>query len=396
MKSRLNKTLIYRAVLLCLIVASLVLLWRLNLQVLSNPKYIPVDDFAHYWAAGKLAAAGENPYDANAVQAIRNQAVGNQTTYDIVPIAWTPPWSLPLLMPFGLLGYPLARLLWLLTAVFIILLSCDVLWQVYSGGRKRLWLVWIVGFAFGPSISVLQKGQITPWLLAGTSGFLFFMTVRKNDWAAGFFAALISIKPQLFYLFWPALLFWSLKNRRWGVLLGASGGAILASLLVLGLNPGVIGSYLDAALFNTPKDWATPTIGGYLRLLFGIDQFWLQFLPVLAGFAWFGVYWQKKKEDWDWRETIPVLLFASIITAAYSWTYDQVILLPALIAALQILVSGGSKKTLWWMLAVLMAINLTDLFLHRTLDEFWFIWLAPVYCIWWWACSYYLHGKAPG
>jgi len=389
-----RKVLLYRSVLMILIAACLVLLWRLNIQVLSNPAYIPVDDFAHYWAAGKLVMIGQNPYDAGAVQAVRDQAVGQQTSYDVIPIAWTPPWSLPLLIPFGLLDYSLARLIWLLGSVLIILLSSDILWQVYSGGRKFLWLVWIIAAVFGPTISVLQKGQITPWLLAGSSGFLFFMTVRKNDWAAGLFAGLITLKPQLFYLFWPALLFWSVRNKRWGVLLGAGAGVLLAFGAVLALNPGAVSGYVQAILHNSPRDWATPTIGGYLRLVLGLEHFWLQFLPVGLGLVWFIFFWLNRQDRWDWRETFPVLLFASILTSAYSWTYDQVILLPAILAALHPLLAAGHRRMLWLMLGLLMAINLADLLLHRPLDEFWFGWLAPAYGLWWWACEHYAKNNA--
>jgi len=59
---------VYRLFLWVALAASLALLWRMNALVLSNPKYIPVDDFSHYWAAGRLNTTGGNPYDPQQVQ----------------------------------------------------------------------------------------------------------------------------------------------------------------------------------------------------------------------------------------------------------------------------------------------------------------------------------------
>lgn len=376
-----HNKLVYRSILLVALAISLGLLWQINRQVLSNPAYIPIDDFSHYWAAGRLALHGENPYDPVNIQSLRNQITGSATKYAEVPIAWTPPWSLLILIPLGALPYPLARLLWLLISISIIMVCSDNLWQIYHKDRKQLWLVWLMAFSFGPTISILQKGQITPWILAGITGFVFFTTTKPNDWMAGIFAGLISLKPQLFFLFWIALLFWVLISRRWIVLLSFSLSIVVASLPELLFNPSLVSQYIQAILYNTPKDWATPTLGGYLRLLFGIDKFYLQFLPVLIGLVWFAFYWLKNKKQWSWTDAVPATLFASILTTAYAWTYDQVILLPAILATLGRVVGLMNRKKTLIFGSLLMIVNLLDLFLHRYLDEFWFGWVAPAYLL---------------
>lgn len=375
-----------------LLMISLGILWTLNKRVLTNAEYIPVDDFGHYWAAGKLILEGRNPYDPAIVQIEREAAIGAASDYVVVPIMWTPPWTIPLTIPFGTLPYPASRLMWLLVMITCIMMCSDYLWRLYGGQRKLIGLVWICTFAFGPTISVLQKGQITPLVVAGIVGFLYTTIrsskpIKKLDLAAGLWASLITIKPQLFYLFWPILLFWCFTTRRWAVIVGSVLGTAVGVMITMLFNPIVLFQYLEAVVSNPPVAWATPTIGGYLRLIFGLEKFWLQFVFPILGLLGVTLFWVLRSRErtgftWDWITDTPVLLFASILTAAYAWTYDQVILLPAILYILAKSAQIPSRKILWTMVLSLMAINLADLILHRWFDEFWFGWVAPAYLIW--------------
>ena len=373
---------VYRLFLWVALAASLALLWRMNALVLSNPKYIPVDDFSHYWAAGRLNTTGGNPYDPQQVQQLRNRIVREETSYATIPIMWSPPWSMPFVMPFGALDYPASRLLWLIAQVTIILACAKKTWEFLGGTGRTIAMAWGITFIFGPTISVLEKGQITPLVLAGITGFVYFAEYKKNDLAAGMFAVLIALKPQLYYLFWPIMLVWTLTFRRWRVLLGGLMMSVAAILIPLVFNPSLLDQYLYAVQHYPPTDWATPTLGGYLRLVFGIDNFWLQFVPALLGLAWTGYYWQKHRKDWRWLEATPILLLISILTAPYAWTYDQVILVPAILSAGVILSRHYLNRQTLILWGVYTAISLLDLFLHRFLDEYWFGWLAPAWLTW--------------
>ncbi len=384
---------LYRILLWVALAASLVVLWKMNASVLSNPLYIPVDDFSHYWSAGKLAISGENPYDPAAVNQLKNQITGSQLQYDTTPIMYTPPWSLPVVMPFGLFGYPTARLFWLMAHVTLLMLCANWLWKIYQGNSKMVFVAWGIAFIFGPTISVLEKGQITPWVLAGIVGFLYFTEYRQNDLLAGIMVLFIALKPQLFYLFWPAFLFWAIFERKWKLLAGAAIAVILALSIPFIFNPLVISQYIQALLYYPPADWATPTIGGYLRLLLGVDKFWLQFIPTALGLIWFIYYWNKYKQQWSWSKTLPTLLLVSILSAPYAWTYDQVILLPAMLAAgIRLMKDPRDRRIIFFGLAFLL-ISLLDLFLHRVWDEFWFGWLAPALLIWYYAVMHYFPEK---
>jgi hypothetical protein len=154
---------------------------------------------------------------------------------------------------------------------------------------------------------------------------------------AGASILLISVKPQVL-LFWPVWLAWA-PARRYFILAGTLLALIVALLVSLAFNPSVLAHYRGPVLDRPPDFWATPTIGYWLRVVFGMDKFWLQFVPVLFGLAWSAMYFWPRRQDFSWSATLPILGFASLITSAYTWTYDQIILVPA-----QIEIQPGWRK----------------------------------------------------
>src|SRR5262249_38214243 len=86
-------------------------------------------DFAEYWARRRSVSSGETPYAPVRVGELEH-AIGR----DGAPLMMcNPPWTLPLVLPFGLLPARLAHLLWLLLSFGAVLGSADVLWREYGG-----------------------------------------------------------------------------------------------------------------------------------------------------------------------------------------------------------------------------------------------------------------------
>lgn len=373
---------LYRVALWLALALSLGALWQMNQSVLSDPKYIPVDDFAHYWAAGRLNLAGGNPYHPDEIQRLRQAIAAQEIEYASIPIMWTPPWSLLVVMPFGVLGYQLSRLSWLIAHIALILVSANICWKIYGGKPEQRWVAWGTAFLLGPTISVLEKGQITPWVLIGLVGWIYFVEVRRQPFLAGLMLVLIALKPQVVYLFWLAGLLWIIRQRAWKVGLGGGVGLAFALAVAMVFNPQVIAQYAHALTTYPPTDWATPTIGGYLRLLLGVEKFWLQWIPPLAGLLWFSFIWIRHRNLWNWAHRLPELSLISILTAPYAWTYDQVILVPAMILAAAHLAATRNRPLAYLLGLAYLGMSLLDLFLHRHLDEFWFGWLAPGLFLW--------------
>jgi hypothetical protein len=228
---------------------------------------------------------------------------------------------------------------------------------------------------------VLQAGQITPLLLLGVVGFLHFH--KRNGWLAGVCCLLIAVKPHLLYLFWLALLLWSVREQRWSILVSG----LLAGLTALGVafacNPAVIAQYREALIYHPPEQWISPTAGAMLRLAFGKDPFWLQFLPTVVGLIWFVPCWMRHRRAWNWSEQMPLLILVSFVTTSYgAWPFDLVVLLLPIVAIAARLANRSTTASVVVAIGCWMVINglaLTMNVLH--LPSFWFIWMTPAVLI---------------
>src|SRR5262245_20872546 len=146
-----------------LVVALLVAVAGLAWQLARTPVALPLFDFVEYWAAGHLNAAGANPYDPDLVHELERQT--GRTEPGV--LMWNPPWTLTLVMPFGVLPVRLAHVLWLLMQFAALGLAADLLWRLYGGDAGRRWLAWLVAFTFLPSLFALTAGQVAPLILLG-------------------------------------------------------------------------------------------------------------------------------------------------------------------------------------------------------------------------------------
>jgi hypothetical protein len=356
-------------------VAISVVLLSLLAVGLTGPRGDFLQDFVEYWSAGRLIAQGENPYDPGKLAELQypeRPALPEPT------MMWNPPWTLTLVMPFGLLPCRAAYVLWLALNLFL-LVACPLwIWRLYEGPPAHRWLALAIAFAYLPTFFVLRTNQIGPQILLGLAGFLFFER-RQLGVLAGASAILAASKPQLVYLFGLALLIWALDRRRWSVLVG--GGATLLVLIAvpLALNPHVFEQYRDA-LANYPPRFFTATVGTYLRLGFGVAEdprwFKLQYLPMLPGICWLIFYYLKNRRAWDWPNQVPILILVSFLTAAYGgWYFDFVIfLLPVLQAAIWTL-ADGRRLTLIHALTGFLIVEVLVLLLAWDL---WYLWLTPV------------------
>ena len=356
--------------------ACLVAVGLLAVQFAQAPQVLArlqMYDFVEYWAAGHLLASGDNPYDGDRMHALE-RAAGR--TEDGI-LMWNPPWTLPLVLPFGLLPVRTAHLIWLVVQLAVLLFCADRLWLLY-GDREQRWVAWLLGLAFLPALFALTAGQITPLVLLGGVGFLTFME-RKREALAGVAAVLLAIKPHLAYLFWLALLLWSIRERRWRTLAGGIVAGVLMTALPLLFNAYVLQQYWHTFTQSPPAQYRSPTIGTVLRLLLGEEHFRLQFLAMIPGLVWFVPYWWMWRRDWNWKEQLPLLLTVSVLTTAYGgWPFDLVLLLvPVIHAAATVARRGWNTGSL---LAVILFVAIDGVAatqLALQVEYFWFIWITP-------------------
>jgi hypothetical protein len=288
-----------------------------------------VTDFVQYWAAAKLYAIGGNPYSPVELLDVERQAGWS----DAIPLLmWNPPWALPLILPLGWLDYHTARFLWFVAHALTVMLVARALWKIFRGSLRNFHYAWIAVLTFAPIHFVLLFGQIGPLVVLGLAGFLFFS--RKEQWlCAGASLIIAAIKPHLIYLLWPAVVLWLWGKSRARIAPVVLGAAVIAAL-PLALNLQIYAQYLALIQDNQVvglNDWPTPTLGMALAQLFPASAVWIRWMPSLVGTLWFLWYWQRHSLTWEWVTELPLLLVVSAATTGFAWTYDYVVLLPALL-----------------------------------------------------------------
>lgn len=355
-----------------------VLVW-MGGRLLDGPSVLPPDDFVEYWAAGRLNAHGQNPYDGSLLLPLEREA-GRDTSEPVM--MWNPPWTLTLVTPIGLLKPRLAQLLWLAASLGLVVLCADLFWRLYGGPADRRWVAWLLALTFLPTLFVLQAGQIGPFILLGITGFLVAERAGRPG-LAGAAAVLMAIKPHLVYLFWIALAAWAARRPlpdRGKVVAGGLLVGALATAIPVVCNPAVIDQYREAMVHRTPDQWKSPTLGSLLREVLGAERFDLQFVPTAVGLAWLIAWarWQRGRE-WVWAERLPMLLLMSFVTASYgAWPFDLVILLPAVIQVAARRIVAGDRRSIVVAAMAYLAINGAALAmnLHHCTSET-FVWMAP-------------------
>jgi Glycosyltransferase family 87 len=350
-------------------------------QVLASenalPPYKGVRDFAAYWASARLLLAAQNPYSPAELLELQRM-LGWQ---DAAPLVmWNPPWTFAVTLPFGLLEFESGQFLWLLLNVLLLLISARLLWRSYGERADRYRLAWFLTVTFIPTVFVLVIGQITPLVLAGLVGFLYFERQGKK-FAAGAFLALAMLKPHLIYLFWLVFALWALQRRQWSLLSSAAVTGLVAATMPLLFNPSVYHQYIELfrpTELQLPLDLPAPTLRNAVKLLLETDVGALQILPSLVALIWVVFYWRRHQSDWQWSERLPLVLLVSLTTSAYAWTFDQVVFLPAIIQGASWLV----RQRLPWYQSIAALLYVAIDLAHGAMrvfvaEELWYFWLAP-------------------
>jgi hypothetical protein len=286
---------------------------------------------------------------------------------------WNPPWSNVLLLPLGALSFAQATSAWLVINILLVGISSLCIWWLVGGpeAHSYLWLGLPIAFLFPQTITVLDTGQITTFMLVGVAGFL--VAYRRERWVlAGVCLALNTVEPHLVYLWLPLVFLWTLERLRWQVWLGF--GLMLTSWLT------VLTCYLpswpeaySAILKAPPTDWATPTLGGLLALALG--RSWSRFLGLALLPAIVPLWWRT-------RHCQPELVTAGLLpvclaTAVFGWSYDQILLLLPIQAIAGTLVRRELSLRDTWVTAVLLAVFVVFLFAQRIrfTNEVYYFWV---------------------
>jgi len=344
-------------------------------------------DFAVYWAAGQQIVRHGSPYDGEALLRIARGA-GLPGLQGIIYMR-NPPWTLPLVYPLGFIGLRAASILWSLLMLACLAGSVHMLWVMHGRppNRRRL-----LGYTFGPALICLIMGQVSMLALLGLV--LFLRLHRARPFLAGMSLWLCMLKPHLFLAFGVVLLVWIVFSKSYKILLGAA-AAVLASCALAYLMVPFEWSQYAQVLRQPGNEWEyIPCLSFMLRLWIREDAAWLQYLPSAVGCVWGLWYFWPRRFTWNWMEHGSPLMLVSIMTAPYTWLYDQALAIPALLQGAFVTRSRGMLSTLA-LLSALIEVGLFAIVWKPATLYVWTLWSAPAWLAWYLLAVSYPAQHAP-
>lgn len=327
-------------------------------------------DYISYWSTAKLLVHRANPYSLNGVFSLE-KPLGFLPSHSL--IMRNPPWALFLVAPLGFFGARVGLALWIIALGACIVASVHLLNPRSKDNALAL--------LFAPAIACIGSGQSSPFLLLGFALFLYLH--RRHPFLAGAALLLMAFKPHLFLVFWAVLLVESIYRRRFRILAGLVSALAIATAFSFVLDPRVWPQYIAMLRASALDLEAFPTASMVFRLLVSPRSDWLLFLPATLAIMWGLWYYIRKRRTWDWTTHGMLLLLVTIMTSPYGWFTDEVVLLPAIIFALNL---PERRKYAGW---ILLAINAVAFVVYRitgaaggSLESPFLIWTPIAWFIW--------------
>lgn len=349
-------------------------------------------DFGAYISATLLLLDGQDPYDATALRQVQRVLTGDAALAEAT-IPWSAPYTFALYIPFAAIPARWSHLLWIGLQAGSVFWSTRELWKLYGGssgphrpfGADPLFLTG----AFGPTIWLLVYGQITGLVLLGVTGFLRGMS-ENRPMRAGVFLSLTALKPHLLLLFGFAVAL-RLATRSGFRAIGTGIGCItVACIVVCTLKPDVFTEYQTALArpsgeaARSISTWPQPLLSYHLRLMVNAERYTIQFVPILLAAGLLLLLQGVRRRPLDWAESLPMLVFGSLLFAPYgAWVFDLVLLLVPIVARLAPLTATPKRFRLAF--GSLLLISLSSITINEfseglfftPLVLFWYLLFAP-------------------
>jgi hypothetical protein len=336
-------------------------------------------DSIAYWAAGRLLARQGNPYDYDSVLRLEREYGYSEER----PLVFrTPPWSLFMTLPLGLLTPLWAWLLWTATTVGCLLAGMHLSRKMYGVGSVPANLLTLAGYTFAPITACLMSGQMGLVLMLGIVLFLWWE--RDHPFLAGSTLVLPFAKPHLLAVFWLVLLLWVVRKKNGKIVLGFATAFLLAMLAAFVLDPHIFQQYRAMLQRAAIQNEFIPALSGVVRLIFFRSRFWMQFIPMILGFLWGIAFFLRRESGWNWRQDGPALLVMSVLTTPYAWFADETVLLPAILQAVAFVYGARASLKLLNLIALafLMLLDLLLLLILNARVPFAtgiYFWSSPVW-----------------
>jgi hypothetical protein len=174
-----------------------------------------------------------------------------------------------------------------------------------------------------------MAGQTSIFLLAGIA--FFFKYHERRPYWSGLALLMPAIKPHLFLLLWPVILIECVRKRNWRLLGAFGAGLAAAAIFPLFFDAHIWSHYLAAIRAEHIEGQYLANLSFLLRFMVPGHPVWVQAVPSVLGLALCSRYYWRRREVWNWSEDGAALLLISTMVSPYSWPFDQLLLLPAII-----------------------------------------------------------------
>jgi hypothetical protein len=327
-------------------------------------------DFISYWSSAKLLLAHRNPYAQQPVLQIE-KAQGSRLHEPL--LMRNPPWALIAVAPLGLFDARVAAFLWLVALIALALLAIKCLRMGCKPPPLAVYL-------FAPVLGCAMAGQLSIFLLAGIA--FFFKYHEERPWLAGLALLLPAMKPHLFLLLWPVILLECVRRKNWRLLTGFVAGLAVAALFPLVFDAHIWQDYFAGMRAEGIQDRYLPNLSFLLRWMAPGHPVWVQTVPLMLGLALSARYYGRRRMIWNWRVDGAALLLLSTMVSPYSWPFDQLLMLPAIIHVCS--VRPGRRWAPW--LAIVNGAAILLLLMAVPLSSAVYAWTATACLVWYvWA-----------
>jgi len=139
------------------------------------------------------------------------------------------------------------------------------------------------------------------------------------------------MKPHLFLLLWPVILIECARKKNWRLLAGFGLALAGAATLPLFFDPHIWAHYQAAIHAEHIEGQYLANLSFLLRFMVPGHPVWVQAVPSVLGLAFCARYYWRRRQVWYWPEDGAALLLVSTMVSPYSWPFDQLLLIPAIL-----------------------------------------------------------------
>jgi hypothetical protein len=122
-----------------------------------------------------------------------------------------------------------------------------------------------------------------------------------------------------------------------------------------------------------------PTLSVLFRLALDRNAIWLQYIPAAAACVWALWYFWTRRAAWNWLRHGALLLLVSVLCSPHGWIFDEVVLLPAILAGLY---AAEDSRLLQVLLLLMSGIVVLEFLNGAKPVSPYYIWTAPAWFAW--------------